>query len=74
MMERDVLNIPVGKIALKGVFFLSCNITHISLASSTQDVISPLLPGQKEHIDCSHSISLDFSFNTEIFQLLVGFS
>lgn len=74
MMERDVLNIPVGKIAVKRVFFVSYNMSHISLASSTQDVISSLLPGQKEHRDCSHSISLNFNFNTEIFQLLVGFS
>lgn len=74
MMERDVLNIPAGKMALKSVFFVSYNISHISLASSTQDVISPLLPGHKEQSDFSHGISLNFNFNTKSFLLLVGFS
>lgn len=74
MMERDVLNTPLGKIAFKRIFSVSYNISNISLASSTQDVISPLLPGHEEQRDCSHSISLNFNFNTEIFQLLLGFS
>lgn len=66
MMERDVLNIPMGKIAFKRVFFVSYSISHISLASSTQDVISPLLPGHKEHWDFPHSISPNFNFSTKV--------
>lgn len=72
--REGLLKSPAGKIALKGVFFVSYNISHIPLASSTWDMISPLLPGHKEYRDCFHSNSLNFNFNTEIFRLLMGFS
>lgn len=58
---------------------LTYYISHISFASSAQDVISPLLPGYKEQRDFCQTNSLSFNFYTEIFQVthgifLIGFN
>lgn len=56
----------------KGLFFISHNISCVSLASSAQGMIAPSLPGYKEQRDYSQANSLSFNFYTEIFPVTHG--